>query len=127
MKLQLGGVLVYIAYELKVIHRDDLEFPNGELIFLEVCFPRFKLLLCAVYRTQGATNPFWEHFQISIEQALNYTPNIVITGDLNVNLLSENKNILKDIIEIYNIPNYINEAMRYDVNGNSSRPSSSIS
>ena len=62
--------------------------------------------------------PFENTFKYQLhEQDLNYTPNIVITGDLNMNLLSENRNILKDIIEIYNIRNYINDATRYDVDG----------
>ena len=42
---------------------------------------------------------------------------LIITGDLNANVLSENKKVLMDIIEIYNILNYINEATCYDVNG----------
>ena len=82
-----GGVLVYVTEDLHVIHRDDLEFQNRELIWLENCFPRYKILLCAFYRTQGTINPFGEHFQISLERALHYTSYVDITGDLNVNLL----------------------------------------
>ena len=47
------GVLVYVTEVLHVIHCDDLEFTNGELIWLEICMPRSKILKCAVYRTQG--------------------------------------------------------------------------
>jgi hypothetical protein len=46
-----GGVLVYTADYLHVLRRNDLEFNGGELIWLEVIFPRFKILVCAVYRS----------------------------------------------------------------------------
>ena len=69
------------------IRRNDLEFNGGELIWLEVSFPRFKILVCAVYRSPGAVNNFWENLHISIERAFESSPRIIITGDLNVNLL----------------------------------------
>jgi hypothetical protein len=69
-----GGVLVYTADYLHVLRRNDLEFNGGELIWLEVIFPRFKILVCAVYRSPGAVNSFWENFHISIERAFESPP-----------------------------------------------------
>ena len=107
-----GGVLVYTAYYLHVLRRNDLEFNGGELIWLEVVFPRFKILVCAVYRSPGAVNNFWENFHISIERAFESSPRIIITGDLNVNLLIENDHRLNQIINIFNLTNCIREPTR---------------
>jgi hypothetical protein len=35
----------------------------------------------------GATQSFWQNFEYSIEEAFNYTTNVIITGDLNIDLL----------------------------------------
>ena len=111
-----GGVLVYISEGLRAIRREDLEFPNGELVWIELSFPRFKLLLCVVYRTHGAINPFWDNFQSSVEEALNISPFVVITGDLNVDLLRETNHRLNEIIQFYNLTNHISEPTRVDLN-----------
>ena len=60
--------------------------------------PNYKVLRCTVYRPPGSGPDFWNHFDYSIEQDLNFTGNIVITGDLNVYLLVENKHRLNDLI-----------------------------
>ena len=64
-----GGVLVSTADYLHVMRRNDLEFNEGELIWLEVIFPRFKSFVCAVYRSPGAVINYWENFHLSIERA----------------------------------------------------------
>jgi hypothetical protein len=55
---------------------------------------------------------FWENFEYSIEQAMNYTSNIIINGDLNVDLLRENNNKLLEIISEINLTNVIKEPTR---------------
>jgi uncharacterized membrane protein YccF (DUF307 family) len=50
---------------------------------------------------------FWENFEYSIEQAMNYTSNIIINGDLNVDLLREKNNKLLEIISEFNLTNVI--------------------
>jgi hypothetical protein len=50
---------------------------------------------------------FWENFEYSIEQAMNYTSNIIINGDLNVDLLRENNNKLLETISEFNLTNVI--------------------
>ena len=104
--------MVYTADYLHVLRRNDLEFNGGQFIWLEVIFPRFKILVCAVYRSPGAVNNFWENFDISIERAFESSPRIIITGDLNVNLLIENDHRLNQIINIFNLTNCIREPTR---------------
>ena len=102
-----GGLLVYSSHGVCLKERHDLNFDGGELIWFEVLIPNFKLLVCAVYRPPGSDNSFWEKFEYSIEQALNYTHNIVITGDLNVDLLSQSNHRLKEMLPTLGLTNII--------------------
>jgi hypothetical protein len=54
---------------------------------VEIEFSNYKILLCVVYRSPGAIQPFWQNFEYSIKEAFNYTSNVIITGDLNIDLL----------------------------------------
>ena len=81
-------------------------------MWFEVLVPTFKLLICVVYRPPGADQSFWNNFDYSVEQALNYTENIVITGDLNVDLLTQTYHRLNEIINLYGLTNMITEPTR---------------
>jgi hypothetical protein len=105
-----GDVLVYSSQDICVKPRYDLNFASGEIIWYEVIIPNFKILICTVYRPPGSVAAFWENF--SIEQAMNYTPNIIINGDLNVDLLRESNNKLSEIISEFNLTNVIKEPTR---------------
>ena len=107
-----GGVLVYTSQDICVKRCHDLEFSSGELIWLEIRIPNYKVLICTVYRPPGSGPDFWNHFEYSIEQALNFTGNVVITGDLNVELFVENKHRLNEIIRLYDMSNVIKEPTR---------------
>ena len=107
-----GGVLVYSSQGIYINERKDLSFENGELIWFEVIIPNLKLLICVVYRPPSSDSSFWEKFEYTVEQALNYTGNIVITGDLNMNLLSNLNNRLKEMTQLFNLTNIINTPTR---------------
>ena len=81
-------------------------------MWIEVLIPNFKLLVCVVYRLQGTTESFWDKFDYSLEQALNFTENIIITGDLNVDLLIQTNHKLNEIMTLYDLTNVINEPTR---------------
>jgi hypothetical protein len=51
-----------------LIRRYDLEFNYGELIWIEVSFPRYKILVCVVYRSPSAINPFWNNLGVVVEK-----------------------------------------------------------
>jgi hypothetical protein len=46
------------------------------MLWIDVLIPNFKLLVCVVYRPPGTTESFWDNFDYSLEQALNFTENI---------------------------------------------------
>ena len=81
-------------------------------MWLEISLKHFKLLLCSVYRPPGGSNNFWNLFYYSIEPAFNVSQNIVIIGDLNVDLLRERKHRLNEIAAFYELRNTIHEAIR---------------
>ena len=64
------------------------------MVTLQLYFSNKSVLICIVYRTKGAINPFWRDFQHSIEQSFNFTQHVVVTGDLSVDLLHENNMFL---------------------------------
>ena len=70
------------------------------------------MLLCVVYRQPNANYPFWDIFQQSVENATNYSSNVVITGDLNVDFLSEQSHKLFDIMRLNDLKNMITEHIR---------------
>jgi hypothetical protein len=110
-----GRVLIYtcIADYLHVSRRYDLEFNNGELVWIEVSFPRYKILVCVVYRSPSASNSFWDNFHYSVETAIESSSRVVITDDLNVDLLIETNHRLNEIMYNFNLTNCINEPTRF--------------
>ena len=106
-----GGVIVYTNNNLNVKSRPDLDF-DGEVIWLEIDMPRCKLLLCTVYRPPNAEVSFWDNFQQSVENALNSSQYVVITGDLNIDLLTNHENRLVNLIRLHGLKNLITEPTR---------------
>ena len=92
--------------------RYDLNFASGEIIWYEVIITNFKILICTVYRPPGSVAACSKNFEYSIEQAMNYISNIIINGDLNVDLLREKNNKLLEIISEFNLTNVIKEPTR---------------
>ncbi|CAC5380883.1 unnamed protein product [Mytilus coruscus] len=92
--------------------RPDLDFDN-EALWLEINFPSYKLLHCIVYRQPSNNNTFWDKFHESIENALSYSPNVVITGDVNVDFLTDYSHKIFDIMRLNGLKNVINEPTRF--------------
>lgn len=55
-----GGILVYVSEQIKATRIFELEFPHGELIWLQLDFPQRSILLCTIYRPPNTSNIFWE-------------------------------------------------------------------
>jgi len=89
--------------------RCDLNFASGDIIWH---YSNLKIIICTVYSPPGSVAASWENCEYSIEQAMNYTSNIIINGDLNVDLLRENNNKLLEIISELNLTNVIKEPTR---------------
>ena len=111
-----GGVLVYVSNQLMAKRIQDIETPDIESIWLEIIFPNYSLLLCCIYRPPNSLVDFWTYFQYSVEKAITYNPQIVITGDLNVDLLTNKTHKLIDIINTFQFINCIQVPTRHGIN-----------
>ena len=81
-----GGIMVYVSELLKYKRREDLENNRFETIWIEVNLKSKILLICSFYRSDFNTTQteFIKELQSSVELALDYTPNVVLTGDINI-------------------------------------------
>ena len=89
------------------------------MLWLEVVFPLYTFLLCCVYRPPNSDNSFWDQFYLSLESAANQNDKIIVTGDLNVDLLSERSHKLLDIMNHVGLQNYVNVPTRFGPSRNS--------
>ena len=85
-----GGPIVYTKANLSCIHRDDLEIPGAEILWIEVKNNKQKpFLLCYCYRPPSAAYIDWiTELESAIEKANTEQKEIILLGDFNFNLLS---------------------------------------
>lgn len=85
-----GGVAMYCPDGFRCYRRSDLEVDALEVLWTEVKVHRGKsVLVCSVYRspTGGCFGNFVEQFSVMLENAVLEGKEIIVLGDLNVNLL----------------------------------------
>ncbi|PJE78081.1 hypothetical protein CI610_02987 [invertebrate metagenome] len=108
-----GGVAIYFSESLVAKRRIDLEFGNDETIWSQIKFRNTLYLICNVYRPPSYTGTgLWQNLRHSIDIAFEETPNIIITGDLNIDFLKPIRGDLCDILSNYNLTNVITEPTR---------------
>ena len=100
---------MYTSQGICVKERHDLNYDGVEMLWIKVFIPNFKLLVYVVYRPPGTTESFWDNVDYSLEQALNLTENLIITCDLNVDLLTQTNHKLNEILTLYDLTNVLNE------------------
>ena len=85
-----------------------------EAIWIEISVHNKSLLLGGFYRPPNATNDYWTLVEESIDKAYNTKhQNIIITGDFNQNLLSQQRTKLHNLIDSYNLHQTINDYTNY--------------
>ena len=109
-----GGVMVYISSALRYVRRVDLENPNLETIWIEIKLKSYDLLLCCFYRSDFTISQsnFVTELQSSIEEALDYSPYVILTGDINIDFLNLMNVQLRDCLSLYSLNNVITEPTR---------------
>ena len=71
-----------------VTRLSDLEYHGDETIWLQITLHNSNYIIGTIYRPENSTLPFWENLRTSIYNAFDKSPNVIITGDLNVDLLT---------------------------------------
>ena len=109
-----GGVMVYMSSQLKYSRRQDLENPHIETIWLEIQLKNMNLLLCCLYRSDFTASQtlFVTEIQNSIEMALDYTPYVILTGDINIDFSNLTNIQLRDCMSLFDLRNVISEPTR---------------
>ena len=83
-----GGVKIYVPDSLKAMRRSDLEPPNTECIWIEICNPTFNIFLCCIYGPPNSDSSFIENITCSLDKVSDISNHIIVLGDLNVNFLN---------------------------------------
>ncbi|MEW8546228.1 MAG: endonuclease/exonuclease/phosphatase family protein, partial [Candidatus Thiodiazotropha sp.] len=109
-----GGVMVYISSSLKYVRREDFEDPRLESIWVEVKLKTQNILICCFYRSDFNTSQslFISSMQTSIEMAIDYCPNIILVGDINIDFIHMSNAQLQDCLSLFNLTNVITEPTR---------------
>ena len=109
-----GGVMVYVSNLLRYKRREDLEDQILETIWIEIKLRSFNILFCCFYRSDFnvSLSTFINELQSSIEVALDYTPYVILTGDINIDFLNITNSQLCDCLSLFNLTNVIKEPIR---------------
>ena len=73
-----------------------------------------NILICCFYRSDFniSQSLFVSELQNSIETALDYTPFVILTGDINIDFINFTNIQLRDCLSLFNLTNVINEPTR---------------
>ncbi|PJE78200.1 hypothetical protein CI610_02867 [invertebrate metagenome] len=109
-----GGILVYVKNLLNVTRLHHLENPEDETVWVQINLKNYSIIVCTAYRPEHSTAIFWEHLRASLSTAFDLCSNVIVTGDLNVDLLTvQPTHIFCDIINSFSLVNVINEPTRF--------------
>ena len=107
-----GGVIIYYKNTVHTIRRQDLEHEDVEMIWIEVLVDKKKILLGCIYRPESNVE-YWNKLDHVLENACNTAMDIIITGDINVNMLDiPGNHHLSRLLIKYNLTSLIDEPTR---------------
>ena len=110
-----GGVCTYIRSDIPNRRLTDIESVDLELIVNEVTINKERWIIIAAYRPQTTeVNVFLDEMQNVVDRCLTKSTNIIITGDLNLNLLDMRSESspgmkLKNFMDIFDCQNMVRD------------------
>ena len=113
-----GGVAIYLRNNIPYVERGDLTPVNVEAICLEIKKPKSKpVLIPTWYCPPDSKIDLFDRFEKFIQEIDNENKEMIITGDFNCDMLSNDNNNpnvmkLKDVIDIYQLQQHINNPTR---------------
>ena len=99
-----GGLLIYSKEDIGICRKHELENHIDETIWVEVHAKDHSFLLCNTYRPEWTDSEYWARLNHVIGLAYQVNENIVISGDLNSDLIN---NKLIDMMRLFNFKNVI--------------------
>ena len=82
-----GGILLYIREGLNTKRRIDLEVNELESVCVEITTKNGKFIIASFYTPPNAPVTSWDHFERLIDNIVNTAYNVILLGDINVDLL----------------------------------------
>ena len=108
-----GGIVLYVKAGIKATRRNELELEGLESIWVDITCKNRKFTLGVIYRTPNATVDKWNTFRCMLDDVEpNLFNKVLIVGDLNDDLLPGTPCHLRNILEDYQLFQYITEATR---------------
>ncbi|MEW8545280.1 MAG: reverse transcriptase family protein, partial [Candidatus Thiodiazotropha sp.] len=115
-----GGVIIYVRDSLKYKRRSDLEVRGLEVVWVEIQVKCKKVLIGGFYRPPNSNTDYFNLLSESIDRAINTNiVDIIITGDFNYNMLSNENNKMIDLMNQYSLKLIIKEATHFTENSSS--------
>ena len=107
-----GGVIIYCKNSVLSKRRIDLENNDIEIIWIEIKIDCHTFLLGCLYRPESNI-AYWSKLDNMFETVIETNMNIIITGDINVNMLNIEQNPhLNHLLLKYNLTNLVTEPTR---------------
>ena len=108
-----GGVIVYVRDTLSCKRRVDLEVQGVEGVWLELTIKSKRILVGGFYRPPKSSLEYFNLLKESIDRACSTNIiDIIITGDFNYNMKSEN-NKISEITREFNLTQLISEPTHF--------------
>ena len=110
-----GGVCMYIHESLSAVQLKTLESNALELMWMEIHGKKRKHLVGCYYRPPSALAGSWDILENVLEQATAVTDDLILAGDLNVNMLDSqdaNYRRLHSITTKFSLVNHVKSPTR---------------
>ena len=106
--------MIYVSYSCRSWRRFDLENSDVEAVWVELCVVSHPVLLCVVYHSPSSDTGVFNCIANMLELAAKEKKEVILMGDLNVNLLGAGSLVsaLSLIIEEFCLTQMISEPTR---------------
>lgn len=115
-----GGVIIFVRDSFFCKRRNDLELRELEAVWVEIHVKSKHILIGGFYRPPNSKTDYFNLVAESIDRAYNTNiDDIIVTGDFNYDMLTNDKNIMADLINQYSLKLVIDEATHFTENSSS--------
>ena len=111
-----GGIAVYVKNNLYFEEQPDLLNQEIELLWLKVSYQHNHFLLGVFYRPPNSRVKLWDYFYDSVSKALDKNLPVILTGDFNIDMLSNaaiGHNHLENLMQRLSMVNLVWEATNF--------------
>ena len=107
-------MVIYVRDTILCKRRKDIEINGLEAIWLEVRIKSKKILIGGIYRPPNSSSDYFNLMLESIDRTHNTNIyDVIITGDLNYDMLSNGSNKMTDLLQQYNLTQLIAEETHF--------------